>query len=68
VPYRGPLRETVHQMMGGLRSGMGYCGAATIPKLQAGAKFVRITNASLLEGHPHDVKITKEAPNYRVKG
>ncbi len=68
VPYRGPLRETVHQLMGGLRSGMGYCGAGTIPDLQKTAKFVRITNASLIEGHPHDVKITKEAPNYRVKG
>ncbi|MGI6715891.1 MAG: IMP dehydrogenase [Eubacteriales bacterium] len=63
VPYRGELSETVFQLMGGLRSGMGYCGAPTVKALK-GAKFVRITNAGLKESHPHDVFITKEAPNY----
>ena len=64
VPYKGPLSETVFQMMGGLRSGMGYCGCATIEELQNNSKFVQITNAGLIESHPHDVFITKEAPNY----
>ena len=64
VPYKGPLSDTVFQMMGGLRSGMGYCGCATIKELQENAKFIRITNAGLIESHPHDVFITKEAPNY----
>ena len=64
VPYKGPLADTVYQMMGGLRSGMGYCGCATIKELQEKAQFVRITNAGLIESHPHDVLITKEAPNY----
>lgn len=64
VPYKGPLADTVHQLIGGLRSGMGYCGARTIAELQAKAKFTRITGPSLRESHPHDVVITKEAPNY----
>ena len=64
VPYRGPLSETVFQMMGGLRSGMGYCGARNIKELKENTKFVRITGAGLKESHPHDVFITKEAPNY----
>ncbi|MPN58885.1 Inosine-5'-monophosphate dehydrogenase [bioreactor metagenome] len=64
MPYKGPLSETVFQMMGGLRSGMGYCGCATIEELQYNSKFVQITNAGLIESHPHDVFITKEAPNY----
>ena len=64
VPYKGPLADTVYQMMGGLRSGMGYCGCSTITELQQNAQFVRITNAGLVESHPHDVLITKEAPNY----
>ncbi len=64
VPYKGPLADTVHQLIGGLRSGMGYCGAKTIAELQAKAKFTRITGPSLRESHPHDVVITKEAPNY----
>jgi len=64
VPYKGPLSDTVFQMLGGLRSGMGYCGCATIEELQKNSKFVRITNAGLVESHPHDVFITKEAPNY----
>lgn len=64
VPFRGPLSETVYQMLGGLRSGMGYCGAENIGALQENAEFVRITNAGLTESHPHDIDITKEAPNY----
>ncbi len=68
VPYRGRLSDTIYQLMGGLRSGLGYCGAPTIQKLQETATFVRITTGGLIEGHPHDVKVTKEAPNYRAKG
>jgi len=63
VPYKGTLNEVVYQLVGGLRAGMGYVGAANIEKLRD-AKFVRITNAGYLEGHPHDVTITREAPNY----
>ncbi len=63
VPYKGTLQEVVYQLAGGLRSGMGYCGAPNIDKLHE-AKFVRITNAGMLESHPHDVAITSEAPNY----
>lgn len=66
VAYKGPLADTVHQLLGGLRSGMGYCGAPTINALREEAQFVRITNAGLRESHPHDVQITKEAPNYSV--
>ena len=65
VPYKGKLKDTVYQLCGGLRSGMGYCGTATIPELKQNGKFVRITNAGLAESHPHDVIITKEAPNYQ---
>ena len=65
VPYRGPLTNTIHQLLGGLRSGMGYCGAPTIAELQRNAGFVRITAGGLTESHPHDVNVTKEAPNYR---
>lgn len=64
VPYKGPLRNVLHQLMGGLRSSMGYVGAASIKKMQAEAQFVRITNAGVRESHVHDVQITKEAPNY----
>lgn len=63
VPYKGSVQEVIYQLIGGLRSGMGYCGAATIRALN-NAKFVRITNAGVLESHPHDVTITSEAPNY----
>lgn len=63
VPYKGTVQEVIYQLMGGLRSGMGYCGAATIEELHH-AKFVRITNAGVLESHPHDISITSEAPNY----
>lgn len=66
VPFRGPVSETVFQMMGGLRSGMGYCGAHNIEDLRTKSKFVRITSAGLKESHPHDIYITKEAPNYTM--
>ena len=64
VPYKGTLSETIYQMVGGLRAGMGYCGCGTIEELRTKSRFVRITNAGLVESHPHDVSITKEAPNY----
>ena len=64
VPYKGPLADTIFQMVGGLRAGMGYCGAPDIDTLRREAEFIRITNAGLLESHPHDISITKEAPNY----
>jgi len=66
VPYKGTVSETVYQMLGGIRSGMGYCGCRTIPELHKRAQFIRITSASLIESHPHDIYITKEAPNYSV--
>ncbi len=66
VPYKGLLSDTIYQMMGGLKSGMGYCGCKNIKELQTKTKFIRITNAGLKESHPHDVFITKEAPNYSV--
>jgi IMP dehydrogenase len=66
VPYKGPLRNLVFQMVGGLRSGMGYVGAHNIKELQK-AKFMQITSASLRESHPHDIQITKEAPNYEIR-
>ena len=67
VPYKGVLADTIFQMLGGIRSGMGYCGAADIPTLQQNAQFIRITSAGLKESHPHDINITKEAPNYSVR-
>ncbi|PLX82227.1 MAG: IMP dehydrogenase [Desulfuromonas sp.] len=67
VPYRGPLSDNIHQLLGGLRAGMGYTGCRTIAELQEKAQFVRITNAGLRESHVHDVAITHEAPNYRVE-
>ena len=67
VPYKGPLSDTVFQMIGGLRSSMGYCGAHTIDDLRANGEFIRITNNGLTESHPHDISITKEAPNYSVR-
>ncbi len=66
VAYRGPLSEILYQLVGGLRAGMGYCGAATIRDLQENSQFMRITSAGLRESHPHDVQITKEAPNYSI--
>jgi IMP dehydrogenase len=64
VPYRGPVADVLYQMVGGLRSGMGYCGVADIPSLRRDVEFLRITTAGLRESHPHDVTITREAPNY----
>lgn len=66
VPYKGRLDDVIYQMMGGLRSGMGYVGAANLTELRAKARFIRITNAGLIESHPHGVLVTKEAPNYQV--
>ena len=66
VPYKGPLANVVYQLVGGLRAAMGYCGARTIRELQEKARFIQMTNAGLRESHPHDVIITKEAPNYRL--
>ncbi|NLT58423.1 MAG: IMP dehydrogenase [Clostridiales bacterium] len=66
VPYKGPVSDSIYQLMGGVRSGMGYCGCADIAELQTKGQFVRITNAGLKENHPHDVYITKEAPNYSL--
>ena len=66
VPYKGPVADVLYQMVGGLRSGMGYTGCATIDALRTEAQFVRITAAGLRESHPHDVTITREAPNYSV--
>lgn len=68
VPFRGALSEIVFQMCGGIRSGMGYCGMKTIDELRKKAQFVKITNATLIESHPHDISITKEAPNYSQRG
>ncbi len=68
VPYRGPLADVVFQLMGGLRSGMGYCGMPNVDTLRKKAQFVKISNAALIESHPHDINITKEAPNYSTKG
>jgi IMP dehydrogenase len=67
VPYKGPARDVIHQMVGGLRAAMGYVGARTIPDLQARAQFIRITNSGLRESHVHDVTITREAPNYQLR-
>jgi IMP dehydrogenase len=65
VPYKGPVQAVLHQLVGGLRQSMGYCGAASIEEMKTKTRFVRITAAGLHESHPHDVTITKEAPNYR---
>ncbi len=67
VPFKGPLSESVFQLVEGLKHSMGYCGTATIEDLKANAKFIRITNAGLRESHPHDISITKEAPNYTTQ-
>ncbi|WP_431637201.1 IMP dehydrogenase [Dyella sp. KULCS107] len=66
VPYRGPLRNIIHQLIGGLRASMGYLGAATVEDVRAKAQFVKVTSAGVTEAHPHDIQITKEAPNYRL--
>jgi IMP dehydrogenase len=67
VAHKGSAQAVIHQLMGGLRAGMGYCGSATIPELQRKAKLIRITPAGIRESHVHDVTITKEAPNYRME-
>ena len=64
VPYRGPLGDYVYQLVGGLRAGMGYCGTPTVADLRRDARFVRVSGAGMAESHPHDITITKEAPNY----
>jgi len=66
VPFKGPVVDSIHQLVGGLRSGMGYVGCANVEELQTKTRFVRISGAGLKESHVHDVIITKEAPNYRV--
>ena len=66
VAYKGQLEDTIFQLIGGIRSGMGYCGAKDIPTLQDTAKFIKMSSAALRESHPHDIHITKEAPNYSV--
>jgi IMP dehydrogenase len=66
IPYKGPLHDTIHQLVGGIRAGMGYCGTKTIDELRENTQFIRITGAGLRESHPHDVQITKEAPNYTL--
>lgn len=66
VAYKGPLSDTIHQLIGGLRSGMGYCGTSSLEQLRNNSQFIRITGAGLRESHPHDVQITKEAPNYSL--
>ena len=64
IAYKGSLKDAIFQLAGGIRAGMGYCGCATIKELQENSKFVKITGAGLIESHPHDITITKEAPNY----
>jgi len=66
VPYKGPVADVLFQMTGGLRSGMGYCGVESLAALREDTEFIRITTAGLRESHPHDVTITREAPNYSV--
>ncbi|MDB5663329.1 MAG: guaB 1, partial [Sphingomonas bacterium] len=67
VPYKGPAKDVIHQLVGGVKAAMGYTGSATIPDLQKRAQFIRITNAGLRESHVHDVSITREAPNYPTR-
>jgi len=66
VPYKGPVSDVLYQMVGGVRSGMGYCGVESVAALQADTEFVQITTAGLRESHPHDVVVTREAPNYSL--
>lgn len=68
MAYKGTVEDTVFQLLGGIRSGMGYCGAANIEALKKNGRFIKISAASLKESHPHDIHITKEAPNYSVDG
>jgi IMP dehydrogenase len=66
VPYKGPVRDIIHQLVGGLKAAMGYCGQKNIDSLKRNGRFIRITAAGLQESHPHSITITKEAPNYKV--
>ena len=66
VPYRGPVINTIHQMIGGIRSSMGYCGCENIEQFGCDTEFIQVTSAALKENHPHEVRIVKEAPNYQV--
>ncbi|MFP3359085.1 IMP dehydrogenase [Planococcus sp. 11815] len=66
LPYKGPLTDTIHQLLGGIRAGMGYCGTKDLRSLREDAQFIRMTGAGLIESHPHDVQITKESPNYSM--
>jgi len=66
VPYKGPLSDTIYQLVGGLRASMGYCGVKSINELKEKTKFIKVTQAGVKESHPHDVIITKEAPNYHL--
>jgi IMP dehydrogenase len=66
IPFKGPLKEYIYQLVGGLRSGMGYAGVATLEALRTGARLVRVSGAGLIESHPHDIHITKESPNYQA--
>ena len=67
VPYKGAVSNVIYQLMGGLRAGMGYCGVTNMDELRTRTRFVRITQAGLRESHPHDLTITKEAPNYEIR-
>ena len=66
VPYKGSVSDAIFQLVGGLRAGMGYCGVKDIQEMKTESQFIKITNAGLAESHPHDISITKEAPNYGV--
>ena len=68
VPYKGALADVIYQLVGGIRAGMGYCGKPDIEALRTNSEFIKITSASLIESHPHDISITKESPNYSPKG
>jgi IMP dehydrogenase len=68
VPYRGLVKEVIFQLIGGLKSGMGYCGTKNIRELQTKARFIKVSPAGPRESHPHDITITKEAPNYEIRG
>ncbi len=67
MPYRGKIKDMIYQLIGGLKSGMGYCGTPDIPSLKENGRFIKITGAGLKESHPHDVQITKEPPNYSIQ-
>jgi IMP dehydrogenase len=68
LPFKGPLADSVFQIVGGLRAGMGYTGSRTVDELRTRTRFVRVTQSGLRESHPHDITITREAPNYEIRG